>query len=64
MKTPVDERLRSEAAQFGLRFTCEHCAHFDVPRNACAHGYPSEPHRQVDLDGRVELEFCKDFELV
>ncbi|HVJ16101.1 MAG TPA: hypothetical protein VM686_11750 [Polyangiaceae bacterium] len=63
MKTPVDERLRVEARRFELRFTCEHCAHFDVGREACANGYPTEAHQRVDLAARAELLFCKEFEL-
>lgn len=64
MKTRVDDRLRSEAQRFELRFGCEDCAHFDVPAAACANGYPSAPHRGVELRVLRELEFCKEFELV
>jgi hypothetical protein len=64
MITTVDERLRREAGRFSLRFACEDCAHFDQPRAACAHGYPTEAHRAVDLAERAELVFCKEFELV
>jgi hypothetical protein len=77
MKTLVDERLRLEADRFAFRFGCEHCAHFDVGQSspsaaaangtvgsaACANGYPSEAHRDVDLSTRSELFFCKEFEL-
>lgn len=63
MKTRVDDRLRSEAERFTLRFGCEHCVHFDAPAGACANGYPVGPHRGVELEGRRELEFCKEFEL-
>ena len=64
MKTLVDERLRLEARRFGLRFSCEHCAHFDVRRAACANGYPNEAHQDADLASRSELLFCKEFELL
>lgn len=63
MITVVDERLRSEAQRFGLRFGCEHCAHFDPASAACANGYPAEAHRGIDLGERERLEFCKEFEL-
>ncbi len=64
MKTTIDARLRREAAAFGLRFTCEHCAHFVEEERACAHGYPAAPHRSLDLEKLATLEFCKEFELV
>lgn len=63
MKTRVDARLREEAERFGLRFTCEHCVHFEPERRACAHGYPTEPHLAVVLAREGEIEFCKEFEL-
>ena len=63
MRTKVDDRLRSEAARFNLRFTCEHCAHFVPEARACAHGYPSEAHRGLELANETSLEFCKEFEL-
>jgi len=63
MKTAVDERLNVEARRFALRFTCEHCAHFDAGSGTCANGYPTEPHRGVDLGARAEILFCKEFEL-
>ncbi|HYQ18236.1 MAG TPA: hypothetical protein VEQ58_20820 [Polyangiaceae bacterium] len=60
----VDERLRSEAARFALRFGCESCAHFAPDTQRCGNGYPTTPHLHVDL-GRVQsLEFCKEFEVV
>ena len=63
MKTVVDETLRAEVAQYRLRFTCEHCAHFVAERAACAHGYPAAAHHALDLAEREVLEFCKEFEL-
>jgi hypothetical protein len=64
VQTPVDLRLREEAARFQLRFTCEHCVHFAAERRACANGYPTQPHLEVDLERAEHLEFCKEFELV
>jgi hypothetical protein len=63
MRTRVDALFRSEAERFQLRFTCEHCAHFEPERRACAHGYPNEPHRGIQLEQVTDLEFCKEFEL-
>jgi hypothetical protein len=64
VRTRVDSELKSEAQRFGLRFTCEACAHFDPEQAVCANGYPTVAHRAIVLS-RVEwLEFCKEFELV
>lgn len=62
MRTPVDARLREESERFGFRFSCEDCAHFSPERGACAHGYPTSPHRRERLAGPV-IVFCKEFEL-
>lgn len=59
----VDERLREEAARFQLRFGCESCAHFAPDTQACGNGYPTAPHRGVDLAHAASLEFCKAFEV-
>jgi len=64
VKTPVDSRLREEASRFQLRFTCEHCVHFAAERRACANGYPTLAHLDIDLQRADSLEFCKEFELV
>lgn len=63
MITRVDERLRDEARNYRLCFTCERCAHFAPETATCGNGYPTEPHRDVELDTRGELAFCKEFEL-
>lgn len=63
MITRVDQRLRREAGSLGLRFTCEHCAHFAAERAECANGYPTEAHRAIDLEAALQIEFCKEFEL-
>lgn len=60
MKTVVDARLREEARRLVLLYRCDDCAHFDQPRAACAHGYPTEPHRK-SLD-QGEVVFCKEFD--
>lgn len=59
----VDEQLREEARQFGLRFGCESCVHFAPERQRCANGYPTAPHLNVDLARVHSLEFCKEFEV-
>ena len=64
MRTPVDLRLREEATRFQLRFTCEDCVHFAAERRACATGYPTNAHLEIDLERAESLEFCKEFELV
>ncbi|HKO52571.1 MAG TPA: hypothetical protein VJV79_32915 [Polyangiaceae bacterium] len=64
MRTPIDLQLREEAVRFQLRFTCENCVHFAAERRACANGYPTHAHLEVDLERAESLEFCKEFELV
>lgn len=60
----VDERLREEARRYRLAFACPDCAHRDPEADRCSLGFPSEPHRSPDLEGRAEVIFCKAFELV
>jgi hypothetical protein len=65
VRSPVDARLREEAARFVFRFACEDCAHFDERRDRCSLGYPAAPRRDV-LDAAHNdscLELCKAFEL-
>ncbi len=59
----VDERLRAEARRYRLVFTCERCLEFDAEGDRCSLGYPSEPHKRVDLEAAAEVTFCKHFEL-
>jgi hypothetical protein len=59
----IDERLRSEAKRFELRFGCESCAHFAPESRGCGNGYPTAPHLDVDLSRAESLEFCKEFEV-
>jgi hypothetical protein len=59
----VDDRLRRETARFALRFTCESCVHFAPESQACANGFPTTPHREIDLARVRQVEFCKLFEL-
>ena len=63
MITLVDTELRRQAKRFSFRFSCGSCMHYDREARACSHGYPSEPHRNDDLDVLTELAFCKEFEL-
>lgn len=63
MITRVDLRLRREALQFQLRFTCESCANFDPSERRCGNGFPVAPHLGTDLERTETLVFCKDFEL-
>ena len=78
MKTPVDARLTSEAARFGLRFACDDCVHFDPEREregdgggndasrSCGHGWPVRLRRSAldpAVTGGEPLAFCKEFEL-
>lgn len=64
VRTLIDPRLREEATRFQLRFTCGDCVHFAEDRRACANGYPTDAHLDVDLERAESFEFCKEFELV
>jgi hypothetical protein len=59
MKTPVTLQLIEEAKRFGLRYTCDDCAHFTGER--CAHGYPRGERKRALTVGE-HIEFCKEFE--
>jgi hypothetical protein len=63
MITRVDQRLRTEAQRYALRFGCEACRAFDPTLSACAYGYPTDPHRESVIERADELLFCKAFEL-
>lgn len=63
MITRADDRFRLEAARFKLQCTCPACVAFDIERNACAYGYPVEPHLRLPLADETEFAFCKTFEL-
>ena len=63
MITRVDARLRREAAELALRFSCEQCAHFAPDTASCANGYPNHAHVDARLESRETLTFCKEFEL-
>lgn len=60
MEIERDALLDAEAARFGLVRHCEDCVLFDDEREACAHGYPTQPHRKNPSAQLVV--FCKDFE--
>jgi hypothetical protein len=62
MRIEVDERLLREVETCGLRFTCEHCAHFDDVADRCSQGFPSEEHRAGALELGKCVVFCKLFE--
>jgi hypothetical protein len=56
----------AQRARFALRFTCEHCVHFQAEHERCTHGYPTEVHRAARYEQAAEetdLVFCKDFDL-
>jgi hypothetical protein len=60
--------LERQAARFALKFACEDCVHFAAETAACAHGYPTAPHRSRPLAPRpgadlLPIVFCKEFEL-
>ena len=64
MKVPQPAGFAEQRERLALRFTCEHCALFDPEHERCAHGYPTEEHRDAYYARPgVLLVFCKDFEL-
>jgi hypothetical protein len=64
MRLPQYPEFQADRTRYQLRFTCEHCAMFDLERDACAHGFPTDEHRMVYYRScDVPLVFCKDFEL-
>lgn len=66
MKQRCTERFVDERQRYALRFTCEHCSHFQAERERCTHGYPTEVHRAgryEEAAADTELVFCKDFDL-
>ena len=62
----MNERFRSEAAQFNLKECCEDCRHFCPERQKCGVMYPVTPHLQQSFaqaqDGE-RIYFCKMFEV-
>ncbi len=63
MIVPVDALFRAQREALDLRMSCEDCALFDDERGACAHGYPTEPHRRpASWEAATAIQFCKDFE--
>ena len=66
MKQRCSLTFAEERARYALRFTCEHCSHFQVDHGRCTHGYPTAVHRAAhyeQADETTELVFCKDFDL-
>jgi hypothetical protein len=63
MYSRVDDRLRSEAALFRLRFGCEHCAYFAEIEGRCSEGFPNREHHGISLRVVESVCFCKKFEL-
>jgi hypothetical protein len=65
VKIPVTPLFREESARFGLRHACEDCAYFDLEREVCSHGYPTEAHRREASLGSEDafVVFCKEWEL-
>jgi len=59
-----DAKFLEQRERFRLQFTCERCALFDEAKQLCAHGFPTEPHRDARYaDDHAPLVFCKHFEL-
>jgi hypothetical protein len=59
----VDDKLKSEIRHFRLAYGCDRCGHFDPDEGRCALGIPREGHPPTDLRERLEMSFCKSFEL-
>ncbi|HEX9295799.1 MAG TPA: hypothetical protein VF881_08185 [Polyangiaceae bacterium] len=63
MISRVDPQFVLEVERFALRCTCESCGAFDPEGENCAYGYPTEPHRRLELVQAEQFTFCKAFEL-
>jgi hypothetical protein len=64
VRLPQLPDFAAQRARFGLRFTCEDCALFDPELQRCAHGFPTDEHRDAHYESRdAPLVFCKDFEM-
>ncbi len=64
MRQRLDARFRAQSEAHALRFTCEHCAHFNATTELCEYGFPTEEHRDAFYrPGATVLVFCKNFEL-
>jgi len=64
MKFEPDRSFFSQAAQYRLAYTCEHCAYLDPKTGTCIHGYPNEVHRLEYYENDPPWIIpCKDFEL-
>lgn len=65
MRVARSPQFDAEAERFGLRFTCEECAHFDARRESCGHEWPVALHRRSRYQPPSPVEdvvFCKEFE--
>ena len=61
---PQDATFREQRERYRLRFTCEHCTLFDDQTEKCAHGYPTDEHRDKHYERPdALLVFCKHFEM-
>jgi hypothetical protein len=64
MRTRIDQLLVEQVGAFDLKYSCEHCGHFDHTASCCSLGYPEEPHRWRALEPNRTMVFCKEFDLV
>jgi len=62
MNIPLTPELQREAATYGLRSSCVHCAYYVQADRSCAHGWPNEDQRRWPWEP-PEAHFCKEFEL-
>ena len=66
MRIAWDQGFTEERARYGLAHCCEDCGQFDPARGRCAHEFPTDGHRAADYapeGGRLDILFCKEFEL-
>ena len=63
MITEVDARLRSELAEFRVKYCCEDCTHFEAEGGECSLGYRALDHRARSIAPGDVIVFCKTFEL-
>ncbi|MCS6912892.1 MAG: hypothetical protein RMK29_05220 [Myxococcales bacterium] len=64
MRIAWDDLFARERQRFDLRHCCEDCGQFDRRAAVCAHGFPTQGHRQADYEAEpTDILFCKEFEL-
>lgn len=64
MKIPVTPEFERIRRRYALRFTCEHCVHYEREHHSCSFTFPVQEHCDAAYEPPYEVVvFCKSFEL-